>query len=231
MNRIAFTAEQLEGEDDETIAILQEPLADGKIGKAVITGATVAKIEIIDEDHQYAAYSSNHPSYLKTVDSGEIKIVWKQSGTGTKWAVILLGAASQTSGGLRCNATLADDMAASNSTGTVDGIVCTDGGKFDESHPDYDSETGELTVYNTLSDSGSNNDACKIELNKHNNHWEFVRVKAFYDSDSGTEITIQTDTQWDGTNHKLQKKTRTAKVFDPGTESNWIDIDTATTCS
>jgi hypothetical protein len=40
-----------------------------------------------------------------------------------------------------------------------------------------------------------------------------------------------TDFNVDTTNMKLQKKTRTAKVVDPGTETGWTDIHTGTECT
>jgi len=49
--------------------------------------------------------------------------------------------------------------------------------------------------------------------------------------DEVTEITVQTNYQVDGASSKLQKKTRTAKVPDPGTESGWTDVHTGTECT
>jgi hypothetical protein len=42
--------------------------------------------------------------------------------------------------------------------------------------------------------------------------------------------TVVTDVQWDGTAHKLQKKTRQVAVCQFGAVSAWTDIDAATTC-
>jgi hypothetical protein len=41
---------------------------------------------------------------------------------------------------------------------------------------------------------------------------------------STTEITVVTDTRYDTSTKQLQKKTRTAKVVDPGAESAWTQI-------
>lgn len=46
-----------------------------------------------------------------------------------------------------------------------------------------------------------------------------------------TQITVLTAWRVDGSTQKLQYKTRTAKVFDPGDETDWIDAHTGTeTC-
>jgi hypothetical protein len=39
-----------------------------------------------------------------------------------------------------------------------------------------------------------------------------------------TQITVVTDVQWDASAKKFQKKTRTAYVYNPGTESAWTDV-------
>jgi len=70
------------------LAILQEPLADGKVGRALLAGVTPAQVAVSDEAHDYATLSATG---LVSAASGELRILWKAAGTGTQWAVVLLG--------------------------------------------------------------------------------------------------------------------------------------------
>jgi hypothetical protein len=45
-----------------------------------------------------------------------------------------------------------------------------------------------------------------------------------YGDEKLTQITVVTDVQYDTSSHKLQKKTRTIRAIDVGTESGWTDI-------
>ena len=53
LGRIAFGAVDLTGEGPEKFLVLQEPLADGQIGKAAIAGVTQARIFISSATDQY----------------------------------------------------------------------------------------------------------------------------------------------------------------------------------
>ncbi len=72
-------------------AILAEPLVDGKIGQAFIHGACPVQINVIDEGHGYATVIDSDASMLASAPSGTTQILWKEAGTGTKWAVVRLG--------------------------------------------------------------------------------------------------------------------------------------------
>ena len=74
---------------DFTVALV--PIPDGEIGPAVISGTTVAQLNVISKDHEYADTASGVTATLRTYDTGRAQIVWKQSGTGSKWAVVRLG--------------------------------------------------------------------------------------------------------------------------------------------
>ena len=93
-NRIAFNAVELEGQENETVAILQEPLASDKIGKAAIAGMTIAKIEVTDENHKYAGYSKNHPDYLVSIDEGPLRLVYNPGVGEETWGVVIFCATS-----------------------------------------------------------------------------------------------------------------------------------------
>ena len=73
---------------DKPFAILQVPLESEKLGKALLQGITPTKINIGNESHKYAKLDA---SELVSTSSGVGRILWKESGTGEKWALLQLG--------------------------------------------------------------------------------------------------------------------------------------------
>jgi hypothetical protein len=73
---------------DKPFAILQVPLEAAKLGKALLQGITPAKINIANESHEFAKLDA---SELVSTNSGIGRILWKESGTGEKWALLQLG--------------------------------------------------------------------------------------------------------------------------------------------
>jgi len=71
--------------------VLQEPIPDGEIGKSRIAGETLVKIDVIEEAHEFADVTDGEPAYLTSSSTGSARILWKESGTGEKWALIRLG--------------------------------------------------------------------------------------------------------------------------------------------
>ena len=72
----------------QSMAIMSEPCAAGKIRDAMIGGVTPVQVDVTDENHGYAALNAGDTTQLESADAGEAKIIWKEAGTGTKWAVI-----------------------------------------------------------------------------------------------------------------------------------------------
>jgi hypothetical protein len=79
------------GRDDGKFVILQEPLEDGAIGRAVLSGVTPVRIDVANADHQFADVADNDATKLISADHGEAQILWKETGTGLKWALVRLG--------------------------------------------------------------------------------------------------------------------------------------------
>lgn len=74
--------------DSAKWAITLEPIADGNIGYAVIAGVCLVQVNVIDANDQYADAIDSDNSKLKSSASGGAQILYKESGTGTKWAVV-----------------------------------------------------------------------------------------------------------------------------------------------
>lgn len=77
--------------------ILLEPLANNAVGRAMAAGVTVAKLNVVDADDAAADAEAGVTATLKThATTGAATILWKESGTGTKWAVVRFGGAGFT---------------------------------------------------------------------------------------------------------------------------------------
>jgi len=81
-------------------AILLEPLKTGAIGLACVQGVCPVKVSVEDEDHPCADVNDGQVGSLKSGLSGAAFILWKESGTGEKWAVVKLGVPSDPFGSL-----------------------------------------------------------------------------------------------------------------------------------
>lgn len=73
-----------------------EPIPNGKVGKVCIFGPCICRVQVdVDQKQQYADIKYNATDKLIARYSGGAEIVWKESGTGDKWAFVLLGPMSQ----------------------------------------------------------------------------------------------------------------------------------------
>jgi hypothetical protein len=68
--------------------ILQEPIDINKCGKAMVYGITPCRLNVINANHTYAKPSTTDNEKLDTSYAGPCRILWKESGTGTKWGVV-----------------------------------------------------------------------------------------------------------------------------------------------
>jgi hypothetical protein len=72
--------------------ICLEPIPAGKIGKCAISGIAICKIQVDSSSHQqYADIRHGRTDKLIARYSGAAEILWKESGTGDKWAIVNLG--------------------------------------------------------------------------------------------------------------------------------------------
>lgn len=94
-SRIALSGiAPVEEEHEDGFVILAEPLAEGVIGEAFLTGASPVQVEVEDEDHSHATVKDGEVGFLvSTGDEGKNRILWKELGTGLKWALVMVRAA------------------------------------------------------------------------------------------------------------------------------------------
>ncbi len=72
-------------------AVLLEPLASGAIGLGMVSGVAPVQLNVIDADHEFADVKDGDATVLETGDTGMAQILYKESGTGTKWALVRIG--------------------------------------------------------------------------------------------------------------------------------------------
>lgn len=70
---------------DDRWGILLQPLPDGAIGKAIVSGISWAQVNVVSEDHDFCTAEDGT---LVSDLLGCGYILWKEAGTGTKWALI-----------------------------------------------------------------------------------------------------------------------------------------------
>ena len=90
-NRVVLSGVTPAAKHAGRFVVLHEPLANGSIGRACISGACLVKVNVIREGHTFADVEPAQAGRLKSVASGSASILWSESGTGEKWAVVKLG--------------------------------------------------------------------------------------------------------------------------------------------
>jgi hypothetical protein len=76
-----------------------EPVANGEYGLFAIDGVVQTRLNVSSESHQFATPKPGRNDQLDSASTGEATILWKEPGTGLKWAIIRIGAGA--GGGLK----------------------------------------------------------------------------------------------------------------------------------
>ena len=72
----------------EQFCVTIEPIADGAIGRAAVSGVFACKVNVTDADHKYADVKNLDATQLASTSCGVCQLLWKESGTGeNKWAL------------------------------------------------------------------------------------------------------------------------------------------------
>lgn len=72
-------------------AVLLDPIRVGKIGRAWVSGVCPAKVDVIDNCHDFADIKNNDASQLESQPFGSAQILWREGGIGPQWSIIRLG--------------------------------------------------------------------------------------------------------------------------------------------
>ncbi len=95
-NQVAINGVLPAGESFGRFCILLDPLKNDKIGRAWVSGVCPVQIEVEQDWHRYADISPGSASELKSKPDGGAEILWREPGTGVKWAVVRLSNAHRT---------------------------------------------------------------------------------------------------------------------------------------
>jgi len=86
------------GSHEGKFAVLTSSLPDGDMGPAVVDGVTLCQVNIMDADHEYADITNADSAKLTSAAIGPAQIIWAETGTGTKWAVVRLSTKADSAG-------------------------------------------------------------------------------------------------------------------------------------
>lgn len=79
------------GTHEGKFVVMADAVKDGEIGRAWLDGAAMVQIDVTDANHTHAEIANGDADKLVSGSSGSAVILWKESGTGTLWAVVRLG--------------------------------------------------------------------------------------------------------------------------------------------
>jgi hypothetical protein len=78
--------------DGGRFVVCAEPIPNGAFGRAYAHGVCQVQINVTDAAHLFAEVKDGDHALLNSAESGAVSILWKESGTGTKWAIVRFGA-------------------------------------------------------------------------------------------------------------------------------------------
>lgn len=132
-------------------AIAAQAIPDGKIGLAYADGYAVCQIDVGDSSDTHADVKNNDFTQLESGTSGTAQIIWKESGTGTKWAVVRIsqGATGAAAAGASAYtvAYIGTDTQYDIYTGTTTIIWSGKNPAVAPSWISYSTGTGEFTIH------------------------------------------------------------------------------------
>jgi hypothetical protein len=72
-------------------AVLMEPAKSGAVVPALLASISAVHVNVTDEDHAFADVADGQCGHLASGTTGAAQILWKEAGTGVKWAVVRVG--------------------------------------------------------------------------------------------------------------------------------------------
>jgi len=74
-------------------AVLLEPAAnDDRVVRAIVAGVVQVQVDVSVTAHEYAQAKASTNNKLESSGDGPAQILWRETGTGVKWAIVRLGA-------------------------------------------------------------------------------------------------------------------------------------------
>ncbi len=97
-NQVGFNAVVPNSSHVGRFVVLLDPLAVSSIGRAWCCGVFPVRVLVVEDSHKYADLEIGNTSRLQTGPAGCAQILWRETGTGTRWAVVRLGNTSGPAG-------------------------------------------------------------------------------------------------------------------------------------
>lgn len=91
--RVAFTGiTPAEADHAGKFVICLDPIADGKIGRAWVSGVCHVQVDFTDAGHKFCDVKGTDRTKLASSTTGSARILYRDgTGTGTKWCVVRMG--------------------------------------------------------------------------------------------------------------------------------------------
>lgn len=113
-NGVSFKAKAPDGVTSGNFVVMQGKCPTGQMRPAVVQGATWCKVNVTDAGHGYAVAASGDTAKAVSDAATGARILWKESGTGTKWAVVLIGGGGSSGSTLQWGVVTTEISAATN---------------------------------------------------------------------------------------------------------------------
>jgi hypothetical protein len=72
-------------------AVMFEPVGQEGIARGIVAGVTPVRLDVVRENDTFAVAKAGYTNCLQSAPYGTARILWKESGTGEKWALVRLG--------------------------------------------------------------------------------------------------------------------------------------------
>jgi len=76
---------------DGRLGVTLDAIGSNKYGRAIFSGVVPCKIDMVAAGHQFATAKASNTDELVSVQHGPFYILWRETGTGTRWAIVRLG--------------------------------------------------------------------------------------------------------------------------------------------
>lgn len=90
LSEVILTGSAPNADGQDHFVICQEPIEDGGFGWAVISGITVARVNVLSGSDQFAETVSGGVTELQSSDNGSAEILWSDADGDEGWAIIRL---------------------------------------------------------------------------------------------------------------------------------------------
>lgn len=92
--RVTFDGGTPTASDYGYIGIVQSPAEENAIVPTVVSGVSIAKVFMHKAGERYADVDASSPTRLQSGQAGSVLILYVESGTGEKWAIVNVGGGS-----------------------------------------------------------------------------------------------------------------------------------------